>query len=161
MGAGKSAVGRRLAKRLGLPFVDLDQEIETRSGRTIPELFRERGEAAFRALEAEILEQWSRGEASVIATGGGVVEREANLAAMLRTGRVLWLDVPFDTLLQRLARGGDQRPLFHNPEQARRLYESRLGAYARCDLRIRFEQGSSADQTAARVERLLAASCDT
>jgi thiamine-phosphate pyrophosphorylase len=161
MGAGKSAVGRRLAKRLGLPFVDLDQEIETRSGRTIPELFRERGEPAFRALESEILEQWSRAPATVIATGGGVVESADNLAAMLRTGRVLWLDVPFDTLLERLARGGDERPLFHNPEQARRLYESRLRAYARCDLRIRFEPGSSADQTAARVERLMAESCAT
>jgi shikimate kinase len=75
---------------------------------------------------------------------------------MLRSGRVLWLDVPFDTLLERLDRGGDERPLFRDPEQARRLYDSRLAAYARCDLRIGFEPHSSADQVAARVERLLA-----
>jgi thiamine-phosphate pyrophosphorylase len=155
MGAGKTAVGKRLARLLGLPFVDLDREIENRAGRTIPELFRERGEDGFRALESEELER-SSAAAGIVATGGGIVERAPNLATMLRTGRVLWLDVPFDTLLERLARSKDERPLFQNADQARRLYQSRLGAYARCDLTIAVEASWSADHTASIVERLLA-----
>jgi shikimate kinase len=158
MGAGKTAVGLRLAGRLRLPFVDLDQEIETRAGRTIGELFRDRGEAAFRALESEILEDVSRGRRSVVATGGGVIERPQNLAAMLRSGRVLWLNVPFDTLLDRLARGGDERPLFQSPEQAHRLYRSRLAAYARCDCSIVVEPEWTADEVADLAERLVASS---
>jgi len=160
MGAGKTAVGKRLAQRLGLPFVDLDREIENRAGKTIPDLFRERGETGFRALESEVLVDHGRGARSVIATGGGVVERSPNIAAMLATGRVLWLDVPFDTLLSRLARSKDERPLFRDPEQARRLYESRLGAYSRCcDVKIAVEPGWSADHVASLAERRLRESC--
>ena len=158
MGAGKTAVGKRLAQRLGLPFVDLDHEIERRSGRTIPDLFRERGEAEFRSLESEALEQSALAR-GVVATGGGVVERPPNVAIMLRTGRVLWLDVPFDTLLERLARSNDERPLFQNPEQARRLHRSRLDAYARCDWKIEVDAAWSADQVATLAERLVKASC--
>ena len=97
-----------------------------------------------------------RGSRSVIATGGGVVERPSNVASMLRSGLVLWLDVPFDTLLVRLARSRDDRPLWKDPEQARGLYRSRLAAYARCDRRIEVEPGWSADQVAALAERVLA-----
>ena len=159
MGAGKTAVGKRLAQRLGLPFVDLDREIEDRSGKTIPELFREVGEAGFRALESQVLLEHGSGARSVIATGGGVVERAPNIAAMLSTGRVLWLDVPFDTLVTRLARSKDERPLFRNPEQAQKLYESRLDAYARCDVKIAVEPGWSADHVATLAERRLRESC--
>jgi thiamine-phosphate pyrophosphorylase len=161
MGAGKTAVGKRLAKLLDLPFVDLDSEIENRSGRSIPDLFRERGEAEFRALESEALELSGGGAPAVIATGGGIVQRAPNVATMLRSGRVLWLDVPFAVLLERLARSKDERPLFQNPEQAEHLYHSRLGAYARCDYSIAVEAHWSADQVAALARRLLEASCAT
>jgi thiamine-phosphate pyrophosphorylase len=152
MGAGKTVVGRRLAERMGLPFLDLDREIEARAGRSIPELFRERGEAAFRALESEALAEVSRGPRRVVATGGGVVERAANCEIMRRSGRVVWLDVPFDTLLRRLAGSGEDRPLFRDPVQARRLFESRLAAYGRCDDRVAVRGDDSADEVAARIE---------
>jgi shikimate kinase len=158
MGAGKTAVGKRLAKLLDLPFVDLDREIENRAGRSIPELFRERGEAEFRTLESAELERWGADAPGVIATGGGIVERALNVATMLRTGRVLWLNVPFDTLLERLARSKDERPLFQNPQQAERLYGSRLEAYARCDWSIVVEASWSADHVASLAKRLLEAS---
>jgi shikimate kinase len=69
---------------------------------------------------------------------------------------VVWLDVPFDTLLVRLARSKDERPLWRDPEQARRLYASRLEAYRRCDLTVAVDPEWSADETATRTERLLA-----
>ena len=88
-----------------------------------------------------------------------MVERSPNIATMLATGRVLWLDVPFDTLLIRLARSKDERPLFRDPVQAQRLYESRLDAYARCDVKIAVEPSWSADHVAGLAERLLRESC--
>ena len=97
----------------------------------------------------------------MIATGGGVVGRVENVAAMLRSGRVLWLDVPFDTLLVRLARSKDERPMWRTPEQARKLYDSRLDAYRRCDVRLPVDSAWSADETATRAERLLENPCAT
>jgi len=115
-GSGKSAVGRRLAHRHGADFIDLDEKIEKSAGRSIPEIFAERGEAAFRALEREAVAELGsadRGTAirTVVATGGGAVVDPRNRWALYR-GRVpIWLDVRPEVLAQRLRRSPNVRPL--------------------------------------------------
>ena len=93
MGVGKSTVGRRLAKELQRPFADVDEQVELRAGATIPRLFADRGEEAFRALESEVLTDLLATEAPlVLAAGGGAVTRAANREALARSGaRVVWL----------------------------------------------------------------------
>ena len=85
MGAGKSAVGRRLSRALGRYFVDADAVIEARAGCSIPELFRQRGESEFRRQESEVIRQLAKLRRSVIATGGGAVMREENWEACMAT----------------------------------------------------------------------------
>ncbi len=111
MGAGKSSVGPLLARRLGLPFVDLDQEVQRLAGRSIPEIFQAGGEVAFRSLEARAVRALSAGVARVIATGGGVVEDPANRAHLQRLGTVVWLFADLPASLERASRDGSSRPL--------------------------------------------------
>jgi shikimate kinase len=110
MGAGKSTVGRALATRIGLPFVDVDTMVEGEAGRSIPELFAE-GEEHFRRLEADVLSTVGQGpEPAVVAVGGGAVLAEANRRVLAGTGTVVWLRAAPSTLRARLE-GGDGRPL--------------------------------------------------
>lgn len=111
MGAGKSSIGRRAARQLGRPFVDGDHEIERRTGSTVRELFTERGETGFREIEAEVVaDLCGRTTPSVIATGGGAVLRDDNVAALRSAGTVVWLRAEPETLLRRTSRGR-HRPL--------------------------------------------------
>lgn len=160
MGAGKSSVGRILARRLDVPFRDLDDEVEAAAGRTIPEIFAASGEARFRQLEIETLARLLRPgglEDVVVATGGGTMA-QADGAALLRdAGTTVWLDVPFEVLVERLGeadRAG--RPLFQDPAAARSLYDGRRGDYARADLTVEVGSGDTPDEVAARVEERLA-----
>ncbi len=100
-GTGKSTIGRLLADRLGVTFVDADAELESRAGRTIREIFAADGEQAFRDLESLVLADLIAADVGVIATGGGVVLRESNRQRM-RAGRVVWLTANVDELWQRL-----------------------------------------------------------
>lgn len=157
MGSGKSAVGRLLAARLDVPFVDLDCEVEAAAGMSVPEIFAEGGEAAFRRLESRALRETHTHAAAVVATGGGVVTREANLRWMARHGITVWLQPELATILGRIGeRGGGGRPLFRDAEQARRLYVSRLPAYRRADLEIKVAADEVPEATAARIARALA-----
>jgi 3-dehydroquinate synthase len=115
-GSGKSAVGRRLAHRHGATFVDLDDAIEKAAGRTIPEIFAERGEAAFRALERQAVDGLGPADRSarvrtVVATGGGAVVDPRNRWALYRGRVAVWLDVRPEVLAQRLRRSPNVRPL--------------------------------------------------
>ncbi len=101
-GTGKSTVARLLAERLGWGWVDADEALEKRYGRTIRQLFAEEGEAGFRDKESAVLEELCRGERLVVATGGGVVLREANRARLRAAGRVVWLTADATTISRRL-----------------------------------------------------------
>ena len=128
MGSGKTSIGRRVAERLGVPFVDLDDEIERTSGRTVRALFEDAGEAAFREREAVFLEATRSLPDAVIATGGGCYVQEGNRRAIASLGRAVFLDVPLPVLLSRLE-GKTDRPLFAGPEQAALLAAAREPFY--------------------------------
>lgn len=110
MGAGKSTVGRRLAVRLGLPFVDADNEIETAAGMSIPDIFERFGEAYFRDGERRVIARLMNGERRVIATGGGAFVDERTRQTILTQGFAVWLDAKPTVLADRVSRR-DTRPL--------------------------------------------------
>jgi shikimate kinase len=130
-GAGKSAVGKRLARRLGVDFVDLDTLIETREGRSIADILPREGEAAFRKMETEAIAGVSGRDGLVLATGGGVVLREENRHTLRRLGKLVWMRVTPEEARQRLEGPGDRPPLTNlSPlEEARHILQQRAGLY--------------------------------
>jgi len=115
MGSGKSAVGRQLARRLGLEFVDSDAEIEARTGVDVACIFDREGEAGFRARERDVIDQLTRRSRSLVATGGGAV-LDADTRERLRSrGCVVYLRTSVDQQLARTRRG-THRPLLENPD---------------------------------------------
>ena len=132
MGTGKSAVGQRVARRLGRSFVDMDIEIESRAGKPIPRIFGEDGERAFRALEAALCRELSQREGLVIATGGGTLVAPENRARMLKRDTVICLHASRDQIIRRLG-DSHRRPLLdvHDPTaEVDRLLANRRDAYA-------------------------------
>lgn len=138
MGAGKSSVGRKLALRLGLPFVDADTEIETAAGMSIPEIFQVRGEPEFRAGEARVIARLLESGPQVLATGGGAYMNVDTRDTIRRHGIAIWLRADFDLLMRRVRRRSN-RPLLQNadPEAVmRKLIEERYPVYAEADLTV-------------------------
>jgi shikimate kinase len=122
MGAGKTTIGRSLAKRLGLRFEDSDRVIEARTGVSIPTVFEIEGEEGFRKREAQVIDELSQTSGLVVATGGGVVLRPENRARMSESGFVVYLNVPPYTLWER-TRHDKNRPLLRVENPLLRLKE--------------------------------------
>ncbi len=150
MASGKTSVGRRLAERLDLPFVDLDAEIERAAGKTIRALFEESGEPAFREREAAFLAGTASLPAAVVASGGGSFAQQGNRRTIARLGTSVLLEVDLDTVLGRLA-GKTDRPLFQSAEQLAGLFAERAPFYRMADVRVGLSGAETVEETADRV----------
>ena len=137
MGAGKSTVGRMLARRLGRCFVETDAMITAREGRSIPEIFADRGEPYFRQLETEVLEALTHKRGHVVATGGGFPCEPGVMDRLLQLGTVVWLAADFDAVYARANRVGG-RPMLagRSIEDAAALYQVRQDFYRRAHLAL-------------------------
>jgi shikimate kinase len=152
-GAGKSVVGKELAGRLGVPFVDLDTEIERRQGAAVPEIFNRNGEAAFRALEAAELVHASSQDPSVVACGGGVVLEPANRITLRNTGLVVYLDVPIELLRERISPEAG-RPLIRKEGDLESLLSQREPLYREFAAHVVDGRGTPSQVANAIVEEL-------
>ncbi len=139
MGTGKSAVGELLAKRLKRPFVDLDRQIERQTGRSVPQIFAEQGEEAFRKLEAQAVQKITAESSQVIATGGGVLLNDSNVEALKRNGLVICLTARPEIISKRTLASLPSRPLLNGPNPKDRVEELltlRAPFYAKADKTI-------------------------
>jgi shikimate kinase len=138
MGAGKSTVGRRLADKLGLPFVDADHEIEAAAGKTIPEIFADHGEAYFREGERKVIARLLDSGAAVLATGGGAYVNTETRNLIKLKGVSIWLKADLPLLMRRVSRRSNRPLLKSDDPQAvmRRLIEERYPIYQLADITV-------------------------
>lgn len=158
MGAGKTTVGQILANLVGLRFIDLDAEIIRLAGRSIPEIFAHDGEDCFRDLESQALSLLADQQHIVLATGGGIVGRPTNWELMRRLGRIIYLQVPWEALRQRLS-SSSGRPLAHVDsgwDQVQQLYERRLPLYQQADIVV--DGGKCGQRVAESILRIIRSS---
>ncbi len=142
MGSGKSTVGKLLASKLDLTFVDVDKLIEEKEKRSIKEIFEKEGEPYFRNLEKVEINNLSKSENYVVSTGGGLGADLDNMKLMKETGYVVWLDVNLDTILER-CKNDENRPLLKLPlNDLEKLYEDRKKIYRLANIRINADKKS-------------------
>jgi shikimate kinase len=156
MGAGKTAVGRALAQRLGTPFLDSDAEIETAANRTVPEIFERDGEPFFRAKETQVIQRLLEEERCILSTGGGAFLSEANRRNISDKGISVWLNADLELLWSRV-RSKDTRPLLRTKDPKGTLtglYDQRVPVYALADMTVVSEDGFSIEDM---VDRVIAA----
>jgi shikimate kinase len=163
MGAGKSSVGRALGEQLGWTFEDLDERIERREGRRVPEIFRESGESGFRRAEhaalKELLTELRAGAEGIVALGGGAFVQKHN-ARLIEAGNVptVFLDASVEALWRRCRQQAEQqgmeRPLLGDPESFRELYQARRPHYLKASLRQE-TGGRTVEEIAAEVIQTL------
>ena len=138
MGAGKSSIGRRLAQRLGIGFVDADAEIEAAAGMTIAEIFARDGESYFRSGEARVIARLLDQGSQVLATGGGAFMNGETRASINQKGISVWLKADFEVLMRRVKRRSADRPMLQGDpaERVRHLMEERYPVYAEADAMV-------------------------
>ncbi|SLN27221.1 shikimate kinase [Ruegeria meonggei] len=156
MGAGKTAVGRGLAARLGVPFLDSDAEIESAANMTIPEIFERDGEPFFRTKESQVIGRLLDEEKGILSTGGGAFLADANRMMITERGVSVWLRADLNVLWNRV-KHKDTRPLLRTSDPyatLRALYEARVPVYAQADLTAQSD-GETAIET--MVDRVVAA----
>ncbi len=157
MGAGKSTVGRRLADRLGVPFVDSDHEIETAANLSIPEIFERFGEQYFRDGESRVIARLLEGEPCILATGGGAFMSPEIRALILERGYSVWIKADLETLWNRV-KGKPGRPLLQQ-ENARdvlaALLEARYPVYAEADMTVESHAGALHEAVVADIVEAL------
>jgi shikimate kinase len=167
MGSGKTSVGQALGELLGWEFVDLDEEIERQEKMAIRELFRERGEAAFRATEHDTLRSCIEGScrATVVALGGGAFLQASNAELLRASGvQTVFLEAPVEEMLQRCkvedATGAENpRPLARDARAFRELYEQRLTGYRNADVTIS-TAGKAVEEVAREIEERMQLSAE-
>ena len=123
MGAGKSAVGRALAVKLGMEFIEMDALVTERCNKSIAEIFQQDGEPAFRRIEAEVARDVAGKKGAVIACGGGIVLKPANMDALKETCEIVYLEVLPSVVLARVSWSGQKRPLLEVPDPASAVHE--------------------------------------
>ncbi len=155
MASGKSTIGPELAGRLGWKFVDLDAGIELRERKSVPEIFREQGEAGFRRAEMAALEEFTSGlkQNSVVALGGGAFTQERN-RELLRNWPTIFLNAPVEELWRRSQEDGIERPLRRDRAQFSRLYAERLPFYQQATITVETE-GKNTSSICDEIERRL------
>jgi shikimate kinase len=161
MGAGKTNIGRRVARRLGLPFIDADAEIVKAAGRSVADIFETLGEAAFRDGERKVIARLLDGDRQVLATGGGAFMNAETRAHIRERGISVWLRADLDLLVERTSRR-DGRPLLKNRDIRATLAElmtERYPVYAQADI-IVDTSSEPPETTADRVLTALAAFTD-
>ena len=149
MGCGKTTIGKIIAQKLNLDFIDTDKLIEEREGRRIREIFDTDGEGYFRDKEHEICAELSREDNKVIATGGGALTFDRNKEVLSKNGRVIFIDVDLDTIIKRI--GNDsRRPLLNS--ETRALFDRRNPIYKKnCDFTITVRGDISAQEIANNI----------
>ena len=159
MGAGKTAVGRALAQRLNVPFLDSDAEIESAANMTVPEIFERDGEPFFRSKETQVISRLLDEERGILSTGGGAFLAEENRANITARGVSVWLNADLDLLWQRV-RHKDTRPLLRTPDPRATLgeiYDARVPLYALADVSVKSLPNLSIEEMVDRVIATLAA----
>lgn len=152
MGAGKTVVGKELAKIMGRKFVDTDELIEQEQGMAIAAIFAARGEDYFRELEYEMCKKVAEMKNVVVSTGGGAMTFERNVDAIKKGSKVVFLDASFNVICDRVG-NASTRPLFKNRENAKKLYDERREKYLKAS-DIVINGNMAARKTAAEIAEL-------
>lgn len=151
MGVGKTTVGSELARRLDVPFFDLDELIASSEGMPIREIFAEKGEPHFRRRESDLLRSTQHVEHGVIATGGGTFTFEENIQFVLAHGVSIYIQAPLPVLMRRLGAKAAERPMFRDEAALRELYQYRLRYYKMADITLDIREEESVAEIAERM----------